>query len=321
MLGEVTPTPDAMGKMALTFLGGTCILDSFGQIAAGTALEERFVGFVRPVEDRQPIARFWWHILGGMRASYAHEDPWTGLHHSDALRAIFDVLGGESFFLNMELFRGMNRWFLGAYADGAQILSAIAPADHSLGVASPLRRFSLAWLLADRGALEEARALAAQLTEDGHAHHNPMDEGRGRWVLAEVLRRAADLEGADRELPIALAMAMPLEHPGVLGSLAALRLAQGRAAEALTAAEDAMARYTAMGGCGMFRGMFVRLVHAEALHATGAEDAARRAIGLARTHLLNIAGRIADPDYRRSFLKNVPENARTIELARAWLGD
>jgi hypothetical protein len=74
-----------------------------------------------------------------------------------------------------------------------------------------------------------------------------------------------------------------------------------------------------MGGCGMFRGAFVRLIHAEALHATGAHDAARSAIASARDRLLAIASRITDPGHRQSFLEAVPENARTITLARSWL--
>jgi hypothetical protein len=76
-----------------------------------------------------------------------------------------------------------------------------------------------------------------------------------------------------------------------------------------------------MGGCGMFRGAFVRLVHAEALHATGAHDAARSAIGDARARLLAIAERIGHPDYKQSFLENIPENVRTLALARAWLDE
>jgi hypothetical protein len=140
-------------------------------------------------------------------------------------------------------------------------------------------------------------------------------------VLAEVLRRMGDLDGAERELPVALAMAVPLEHPGVLGTLSALRLAQGRIEEALAAAGDAVSRCTAMGGCGMFRGAFVRLTHAEALHATGAHAEARHAIAEARARLLTVADKIVDPDYKTSFLESVPENARTLALARAWLGD
>jgi len=76
-----------------------------------------------------------------------------------------------------------------------------------------------------------------------------------------------------------------------------------------------------MGGCGMFRGAFVRLAHAEALHATGAHDAARHAIAEARTRLFVIADRIADPAYKQRFLESVPENARTLALTREWVGE
>jgi hypothetical protein len=116
-------------------------------------------------------------------------------------------------------------------------------------------------------------------------------------------------------------MAAPLERPGVLGTLAALRLAQGRAEEALAAAAEAVASEAAMGGCGMFRGAFVRLAHAEALHAIGARDAARQTIAEARSRLLVIADRIGDAGYKKSFLDAVPENARTLALAREWLGE
>src|SRR5262249_61825347 len=126
-----------------------------------------------------------------------------------------------------------------------QILQANVAADQPVGPASPLRRPTLAWLLADRGALAPARAVAIELTEHGRAHHNPFDEGRGHWVLAEVLRRAGELDAAEREVQAALAQAVPLERPSVLATLAALRLAQGRAEDAITAAEDATAQCAA----------------------------------------------------------------------------
>jgi hypothetical protein len=51
------------------------------------------------------------------------------------------------------------------------------------------------------------------------------------------------------------------------------------------------------------------------------EEAARDALAAARARLRSIADRIADPAYRRSFLEAVPENARTLALARSWLGE
>jgi hypothetical protein len=256
-----------------------------------------------------------------MRAAYAHDDPWSGLVHSDAIQPIFDAIGSDVVFLNMQLVRGRNQWYLGALAPAVQVLEGISAADTALGQLGPQRRFFLSWLYADRGVLDEACALATQLSESSHARRDRRGEGRGRWTLAEVLRRMGDLAAAEREIAVALPMAMPLDSPGFLATLSGLRLAQGRAGEALAAAEDAMARCAAMGGCGMFRGAFVRLAHAEALHATGAHAAARRAIAEARARLLIIADKIADPDYKASFLAQVPENARILALADAWQGD
>ncbi|HWO26398.1 MAG TPA: protein kinase [Kofleriaceae bacterium] len=321
LLRQVAPAPEALGRMALCFLAGICILDALGQVPQGISLEVQFFAVIGSRGDREPLARFWWNVLLGLRASYAHEDPWLGLRHSEDNRALFEVLGSERVHLNMQLFRGMNLWYLGAIEAAERKLSAIEAADVALGVASSLRRFCLAWLLADRGALDEARALAAQLAEHGRAHHLPMEEARGRWVLAETLRRAGALDDAEREAHIALEMAVPIERPGVQGTLAALRLAQGRTAEALATAEDAVARCEAMGACGMFRGAFVRLVRAEALHETASHAAARRAITDARARLVAIADRITDPVYRQTFLERIPEHARTLELARAWLGE
>ncbi|HWO20539.1 MAG TPA: AAA family ATPase [Kofleriaceae bacterium] len=53
----------------------------------------------------------------------------------------------------------------------------------------------------------------------------------------------------------------------------------------------------------------------------GRGAAARGALAAARDRLVAIAGRIADPAYRQSFLEAVPENARTLAFAHAWLGD
>jgi tetratricopeptide (TPR) repeat protein len=321
LLREVTPAPEAAWPMSLVFLTAVSFLDICGQIRQGTTMEDSFRALVLARGDQEPLARLWWNYAVGMRAAFAHDDPWKALQHGDAMHAIINVIGGDGIVLHAQLLRGMNQWYLGAQASAEQVLEAIPAADTELGMSSWQRRFYLSWLYADRGALEEARALATQVTESSHAEQEFLGESRGRWALAEVLRRKGDLEAAEREIQVALAMTVPLDHPGILGTLSVLRLAQGRAGEALAVAEEAVSRCATIGGCSMFRGAFVRLAHAEALHATGAHDAARRAIADARTRLLGIAGRIADPAYQRSFLEHVPENVRILALARAWLGD
>jgi hypothetical protein len=241
--------------------------------------------------------------------------------HVSALEAIVEATGGGAVYdVSWRLWRGLCSWCLGAVADAERLLVGVASIDASMSVASSLRRVALAWIHADRGDLDTARTLAAELAEQGRAHKNPLEESRGRWTLGEVLRRAGDLEAADRELAAALAMTVPLEQPALLATLAQLRLAQGRAAEAAATAGDAVARAEALGGYGLFRGGSLRLTRAEALHATGDREAARAAIAEARARLLAVADTIADPAYRASFLE-VPENARTLALARAWLGE
>lgn len=111
-----------------------------------------------------------------------------------------------------------------------------------------------------------------------------------------------------------------IDCPGVLATRAALYLWQGRAAEALEAAEHGLSWYETVGGSWFCRGPRLRLVHAGRLAAVGQRGAAHRAIGAARDRVLTTAGEIADPDYRTSFLQAVPENRRTLDLAREWLG-
>jgi hypothetical protein len=140
-----------------------------------------------------------------------------------------------------------------------------------------------------------------------------------------VLRRAGELDAAEEEIKAALAIlstVSPLDYPGALATLAALRLAQGRPAEALAAAEEGMAKDEAMGACSYFcRGAFLRLTHAECLEATGDHAAACAAIAKARDYVLQIAHKIGDPAYRKSFLEAVRENSKILDLSRQWLGE
>jgi hypothetical protein len=48
---------------------------------------------------------------------------------------------------------------------------------------------------------------------------------------------------------------------------------------------------------------------------------ARAAISTARDRILANAEKIGDANYKRSFLEKVPENVRTLALARQWLGE
>ncbi|WP_437567083.1 hypothetical protein [Sorangium sp. So ce542] len=63
----------------------------------------------------------------------------------------------------------------------------------------------------------------------------------------------------------------------------------------------------------------VRLTIAEALSAHGRREEAAAAIAAAKVALLARAEKLRDPIWRERFLRDVPDNARALDLARRWL--
>jgi len=214
---------------------------------------------------------------------------------------------------------GMNLWLLGALDEAERELRGVLQGGVAYGPTAPIHLFCFAGTLADRGALEEAYEVASRTTAVWQARGLRELEGPGRRVLADLLCRRGEFAAAERTARTALALltVQPLEHMAATATLAAALLAQGRAAEALVAAEEAMHQYEALGAFG-FRGAYARLVHVEALEATGDHAGACRALSVARDRLQSQAAKIGDLALRRRFLEDLPENARTLALARQW---
>lgn len=130
-------------------------------------------------------------------------------------------------------------------------------------------------------------------------------------------RRSGDPAGAEAAAQAALALALPIDRPAFLASLAGARLAQGRTEAALAAEEEGMALYRELGGCGEFIGTaLLRVVHTECLWAAEQRERARDAAADAEAWLLGVAAKIGDPRYRATFLEAVPEHRRILALAR-----
>jgi tetratricopeptide (TPR) repeat protein len=320
---STSPAPNAATPWVLCVATGIFMLDLVGLCRAATDLLQEVAAVVRTAGDDEPIAATVFHAARAVRTAYAEEDPMKGLEAGMTLAQISESTGQSRYTELSKNVIGMNRWCLGALPGTERMIMDSALADRDAGLASSYRSFVLAWMMAERGDLAEARRWADRLIEAGRARRVALDEQRGHWVRAEVLRRAGELDDADAAIQAALAisrMASPIDVPGALATLAALRLAQGKTAEALAAAEEGLAKYEAMAACGFFRGAFLRLVHAQCLEAAGDHEAAKAAIARARTRLFEIASRVEDPGYRKSFLEVVPENRQTLELARQWLG-
>jgi tetratricopeptide (TPR) repeat protein len=316
---EVEPSPDAIFPITLALINGILVLDAWGQLNDAEAIFQRCHAIVDSLAAREPIAAGLLGTIHGLRDAYAHEDPWAGLQQARVAKALFREANHHRGAAISQAYLGMNLWFLGALAQAKRELVSVASADDEIGVV--LRSHSLIGVLSDQGALEEAHELSDQIVKSASARRHRMHEGRGRWALAEVLRREGHVDAAEREARAALELlaTVPLDQIAATATLAAILLAKGRAGEALVATRGAMQQVASIRACGFFRGAFLRLVHAEALSAAGDHEAARTAIGEGRARLFTNADKIGDPALRQSFLEDVPENARTLELARGWL--
>jgi eukaryotic-like serine/threonine-protein kinase len=213
---------------------------------------------------------------------------------------------------------------VGAHDEAERALREVVTTADRMGLyaLSTLACQKLGVVLARQGRVEEARTLEADAVIALAAQRVPLREGLARAYLASILGMLGETGTAERNARLAielLAGAPPLRAQG-LSALAELHLQERRPGDALTSASEAM-RLLSPSGIIEEGESQVRLVHAEALAAVGQHKAARAAIAEARARLLSRAAAISDPTFRASFLARVPENARTLDLARQWIDE
>jgi tetratricopeptide (TPR) repeat protein len=218
---------------------------------------------------------------------------------------------------------GYAQMTLGVYARAETTLRAALAAAERLGlatVASPIRQ-NLGLVLALRGSLHEARATETSALdmalEQGDAHVAALSHA----YLAQILVMARNYWAAEREARAALELIEgdPSASSYALAMLASALLGTGKRVEALDTALEAVATVEKLDTAAE-EDAHARLVHAEARWENGDVDNARLSIARAASRLRARARRIGDRSLRRSFLENVPVNARTLALAHAWRG-
>jgi tetratricopeptide (TPR) repeat protein len=133
------------------------------------------------------------------------------------------------------------------------------------------------------------------------------------WLLRTAGRRDEALRAAEEAADL-LGPAPPIQA-WALAALAAARLDLGRVDEAHAAATEAERIRTAIGVVADGEAQ-VRLMVAETALAAGDPKAARLAARAAKERLCERANRLVAVRHREGFLTRIPDNARTIELAR-----
>jgi tetratricopeptide (TPR) repeat protein len=210
---------------------------------------------------------------------------------------------------------------VGAYPEAERALDEALASAARLGlprvVATAQQNLGLA--IARRGAFDAAVEL------ERASYQSFEQQGDFRRAGCSLLYRACiELAAgrlADAEASAGRAAEMLANNPplrcNALAVMAQIALEQGDAARAYHDASQAHALFLQLGSIDEGESR-VRLVYAEALHASGHVEHARSAIADARASLSSRAAKIQDETRRAAFLDAIPEHARTLALARAW---
>jgi tetratricopeptide (TPR) repeat protein len=166
-----------------------------------------------------------------------------------------------------------------------------------------------------RGGTEAVASLRALLDRP-----NVLLAASARALLAAALVTIGDLDGAEREATTVLEHGLLFHRAQALEVLALVALHRGHPTAALALAARALDTATS-GVSPPEIEAALHLARAEALHALGQTPDAHAAIREARDRILRIAATLDELELRESYVTNVDANARTLKLAREWLGE
>jgi ATP/maltotriose-dependent transcriptional regulator MalT len=172
-------------------------------------------------------------------------------------------------------------------------------------------------VLTHAGRLGEARRLAMQALNFARKQGDQRGEGAAQLYLSTISFVAGEHPGSEQRARRAAEIGARSLRASALAAVARALLAQDRRPEALEQARAAAAELAASGRLERYESL-VHLALAEALAANGDQAGARAAVHAAAARLQTRAGQLSNPDWRRSFLTKLPDNARILALAREW---
>jgi tetratricopeptide (TPR) repeat protein len=299
------------GALALLLSGKGALADRL--VAAAGDLERARL----PLE---PATRAQRHVFHALRALY-RSDLSTYLKEELLAQRCFEEAGDERRALNESGSVGYAYLELGAWDAAEQALArTLAGAERAeLAHVSAAAYHNLGMVYARQGRFAEARAAENRALEVFRTQRDRRLEGAALAYLGHIHLLAGDLERAASTAESALGLVSEVAPPIMplpLAISAAVELARGRVDLACDISNRAMQLIES--GKDVEAGeTLARLVHAESLLRAGRTAEARAALSSARARLLQRADRIEDPALRSSFLREVPENARTLQLSES----
>jgi tetratricopeptide (TPR) repeat protein len=262
--------------------------------------------------------------LARARASIAlcTGDAGAFLDRAEEAAAFFTAAGDVRIACVQRSLAGFGWLEVGAPARAEAVLREALEVGSRLGASTveTAAKQNLGLALARQGRFDEAIDVEREAVATCVAARDRRMEPGCRTYLAIALTAAGRHDEAAEEARTAAAIARDAA-PMLAFSLATharIELARGDAASAVSLATKAAALLDELGTIEEGEAT-VRLAHAEALLATGDVVGARAVIATAAARLQTRSERIASPVTRRSFLEDVPDNARTLALRNELL--
>ncbi len=212
---------------------------------------------------------------------------------------------------------GYDYLILGAYDRATQELAGAQEEAEQRGLEQieQLAKHNLSLAVHRGGDSDRGLELQRECLANALANKNQLEESHARHYLSTIHFERGEMDLAEAELERLLASpvgsALRWE---TLARMAAIDLQRGRASQAKARITEALEGIEALRNAEEGDG-FVRLVAVQVHRALAEDDRATELLVSARNRLLWRAGRIADPDLRKSFMRGVPEHALTLELA------
>jgi serine/threonine protein kinase/tetratricopeptide (TPR) repeat protein len=322
LIGASGETDDAAGR-CIALAKVAQVLFACGHRARADALLAALEGEISELDVADPVVAANLHFARAFRADTVLADPAAVLLETERCAAFFEAIGDARQACFHRTNVGYAKLELGLFREAERDLrSALAIAERmAIDLAANTARQNLALACAYLGALAEARVLGRQACRWFEEREDARELALSRLYLATVLILDQDVEEAAREAKAALAL-LPAAAPlraFALATLARAHLLRAQNHEALQTAREAYRLLESLRNIESGESL-VRLVMAEALHATGATEDARSIINQACDVLRARASTISRADWRRSFLENIPDHVRMLALAERWQG-
>ncbi|MBW2457980.1 MAG: protein kinase, partial [Deltaproteobacteria bacterium] len=308
-LSELSPSREHLASYVEAASRAAMQLFIIGWAANGDGLIGRVGPSERTLADVAPSAVAWVHHARAFGALFAG-DPGAYLHLCEQAAAQFERAGDLRSVTNALVHIGFAYIEVGGYRESEVALRDALAGAERMGLHNVVStaKHNLGMALARLGALDEAAVFEAEAIRLAVAQSDRRMEGASRHYFAIIRALQNDFEQAESEALLAaeaLQVAPPL-RAHALATVGHIRLAQNRVEEALAVAKEAMELLESLGGIEEGEAK-VRLVHAQALEASGDHEGASNAIDVASVRLWDRAGKIKDEIWRKSFLEQVPE--------------